>query len=34
MGSHAYHLVQGAAQQLPFADNVFDLAFCDHGGLS
>jgi SAM-dependent methyltransferase len=34
MGPHHYHLVQGAAQQLPFADNVFDLAFCDHGGLS
>jgi ubiquinone/menaquinone biosynthesis C-methylase UbiE len=34
MRSARYSLVQGAAQQLPFADGRFDLVFCDHGGLS
>lgn len=34
MGPSRYHLVQGAAEQLPFADATFDLVFCDHGGLS
>ncbi len=34
MGAPRYPLVQGAAQQLPFADASFDLVFCDHGGLS
>jgi ubiquinone/menaquinone biosynthesis C-methylase UbiE len=34
MGSACYGLVQGAAEQLPFAADSFDLAFCDHGGLS
>jgi SAM-dependent methyltransferase len=34
MGTARYSLVQGAAEQLPFADAAFDLVFCDHGGLS
>ncbi len=34
MGAVCYPLVQGAAQQLPFAAASFDLVFCDHGGLS
>jgi ubiquinone/menaquinone biosynthesis C-methylase UbiE len=34
MNSAAFGLVQGAAQQLPFAASSFDLVFCDHGGLS
>ncbi|HEY5986954.1 MAG TPA: class I SAM-dependent methyltransferase [Streptosporangiaceae bacterium] len=29
-----YPLVQGAAQQLPFADSSFDVVLCDHGALS
>lgn len=29
-----YPLVQGAAEQLPFAPDSFDVVFCDHGGLS
>ncbi len=29
-----YPLVQGAAEYVPFADETFDLVFCDHGGLS
>ncbi|MDQ0792832.1 class I SAM-dependent methyltransferase [Streptomyces sp. B1I3] len=34
MGAARYALVQGAAEQLPFAANSFDLVFCDFGGLS
>ncbi|WTX62607.1 methyltransferase domain-containing protein [Streptomyces halstedii] len=34
MGAVRYPLVQGAAEQLPFADDSFDLVFCDFGGLS
>ncbi|PZT77907.1 class I SAM-dependent methyltransferase [Streptomyces sp. AC1-42W] len=34
MGADRYALVQGAAEQLPFADHAFDLVFCDFGGLS
>jgi len=34
MGTARFPLVQGAAEQLPFADGCFDLVFCDHGGLS
>jgi ubiquinone/menaquinone biosynthesis C-methylase UbiE len=34
MGAARYPLVQGAAEQLPFAPASFDLVFCDHGGLS
>ncbi|MEV8319294.1 class I SAM-dependent methyltransferase [Streptomyces sp. NPDC059900] len=34
MGDGRYRLVQGAAEQLPFADSSFDLVFCDFGGLS
>ncbi|MEW2123062.1 class I SAM-dependent methyltransferase [Streptomyces sp. NPDC087866] len=34
MGAARYALVQGAAEQLPFADAAFDLVFCDFGGLS
>ena len=34
MGSARYPLVQGAAEQLPFAAGSFDVVFCDHGGLS
>ena len=34
MDPHHYHLVQGAAQQLPFTDNVFDLAFVTTAGLA
>ncbi|WP_329274445.1 class I SAM-dependent methyltransferase [Streptomyces sp. NBC_00691] len=34
MGAARYALVQGAAEQLPFADGSFDLVFCDFGGLS
>lgn len=34
MRSARYSLVQGAAEQLPFAAASFDLVFCDHGGLS
>ncbi|MFC9795460.1 class I SAM-dependent methyltransferase [Streptomyces sp. NPDC127584] len=34
MGEARYPLVQGAAEQLPFADAGFDLVFCDFGGLS
>lgn len=29
-----FPLVQGAAEQLPFAPASFDVVFCDHGGLS
>ncbi|MFF9161690.1 class I SAM-dependent methyltransferase [Streptomyces longwoodensis] len=34
MGTPCYPLVQGAAEHLPFADDSFDLVFCDFGGLS
>ncbi|MEU2109923.1 class I SAM-dependent methyltransferase [Streptomyces sp. NPDC019507] len=34
MGAARYPLVQGAAEQLPFAAECFDLVFCDFGGLS
>ncbi|MFM9368343.1 class I SAM-dependent methyltransferase [Streptomyces sp. Da 82-17] len=34
MGQEPYPLVQGAAEQLPFANGAFDLVFCDFGGLS
>ncbi len=34
MGATRYPLVQGAAEQLPFAPGSFDVVFCDHGGLS
>nr|WP_202541342.1 class I SAM-dependent methyltransferase [Streptomyces sp. SID2563] len=34
MGPARYPLVQGAAEQLPFAADTFDLVFCDYGGLS
>ncbi|MHC3820936.1 class I SAM-dependent methyltransferase [Streptomyces sp. DT9] len=34
MGAARYSLVQGAAERLPFADDSFDLVFCDYGGLS
>lgn len=34
MGAARYPLVQGAAEQLPFAADSFDLVFCDFGGLS
>lgn len=34
MGATRYPLVQGAAEQLPFAAASFDVVFCDHGGLS
>jgi SAM-dependent methyltransferase len=34
MGTTRYPLVQGAAEQLPFAPASFDVVFCDHGGLS
>ncbi|MFF2600441.1 class I SAM-dependent methyltransferase [Streptomyces californicus] len=34
MGASRYRLVQGAAEQLPFATGSFDLVFCDFGGLS
>ncbi len=34
MGATPYPLVQGAAEQLPFAAASFDVVFCDHGGLS
>ncbi|MFD8294717.1 class I SAM-dependent methyltransferase [Streptomyces bauhiniae] len=34
MGVDRYPLVQGAAEQLPFAADSFDLVFCDFGGLS
>ncbi|WTV32701.1 class I SAM-dependent methyltransferase [[Kitasatospora] papulosa] len=34
MGANCYLLVQGAAEQLPFAAGSFDLVFCDFGGLS
>lgn len=34
MGTARYPLMQGAAERLPFADDSFDLVFCDHGGLS
>ncbi|MBV2356763.1 methyltransferase domain-containing protein [Streptomyces sp. J2-1] len=34
MGAARYPLVQGAAEQLPFAAESFDLVFCDFGGLS
>ena len=34
MRAARYPLVQGAAEQLPFAAASFDLVFCDHGGLS
>jgi SAM-dependent methyltransferase len=27
-------LVQGSAEELPFADESFDVAFCDHGAIS
>jgi ubiquinone/menaquinone biosynthesis C-methylase UbiE len=33
MGSVGYGLVQGAAEQLPFAADSFDLVFCDEGAL-
>jgi ubiquinone/menaquinone biosynthesis C-methylase UbiE len=33
MGSARYGLVQGAAEQLPFAADSFDLVFCDEGAL-
>src|SRR5260370_15206817 len=33
MGSTPYPLVQGAAEQLPFAAASFDVVFCDHGGV-
>lgn len=34
MGAARYPLVQGAAEQLPFAADSFDVVFCDYGGLS
>lgn len=34
MGDRRYPLVQGAAEQLPFAGDSFEVVFCDHGGLS
>ena len=34
MGKARYQLVQGAAEQLPFAAASFDVVFCDHGALS
>ncbi len=34
MGTARYPLVQGTAEQLPFAPASFDVVFCDHGGLS
>ncbi|MEU2524453.1 MULTISPECIES: class I SAM-dependent methyltransferase [Streptomyces] len=34
IGANCYPLVQGAAEQLPFAAGSFDLVFCDVGGLS
>lgn len=34
MGTVRPPLVQGAAEQLPFAADSFDLVFCDFGGLS
>lgn len=34
MGPARYPLIQGAAEQLPFAADSFDVVFCDHGGLS
>jgi SAM-dependent methyltransferase len=34
MRAARYPLVQGAAEQLPFAASTFDVVFCDHGGLS
>jgi SAM-dependent methyltransferase len=34
MGATPCPLVQGAAEQLPFAAASFDVVFCDHGGLS
>lgn len=34
MGAARYPLVQGAAEQLPFAADSFDLVFCDFGGLN
>jgi ubiquinone/menaquinone biosynthesis C-methylase UbiE len=34
MGAARYPLVQGTAEQLPFAPGSFDVVFCDHGGLS
>ncbi|MFE5212390.1 class I SAM-dependent methyltransferase [Streptomyces sp. NPDC056600] len=33
-GATRHPLVQGAAEQLPFAAGSFDLVFCDFGGLS
>jgi SAM-dependent methyltransferase len=30
----AYPLVQGLAEEVPFADASFDVVFCDHGGMS
>jgi ubiquinone/menaquinone biosynthesis C-methylase UbiE len=34
MGAGRYPLVQGAAEQLPFAADTFDVVLADHGGLS
>jgi SAM-dependent methyltransferase len=33
-GGAALPLVQASGEQLPFADRVFDVVFCDHGALS
>lgn len=34
MGPARFALVQGAAEHLPFAEDSFDIVFCDHGALS
>ncbi len=34
LGLARFPLVQGAAEHLPFADDCFDVVFCDHGALS